>query len=137
MNQSKMIVVVGIVTNKQNEILIAQRTANQSQAGYWEFPGGKVEVDETLEQALTRELHEEVHIKPLAMSSLKTIEYDHGDRPVQLNFFRVEKFSGTAHGAEQQEIKWIKSSELSNYQFPEANQPIIELLMGESSCKNF
>lgn len=129
MTQAKIIVVVGIVFNERGEILIAQRTSKQSHAGYWEFPGGKVEVGETLEQALIRELHEEVHIKPLAISHLQTIEYDYGNRPVQLNFFRIEKFTGTAHGAEQQQIKWITSSELSNYQFPAANQPIIELLM--------
>lgn len=131
MTRTKIIVVVGIVFNEHHEILIAQRTANQSHAGYWEFPGGKVEIGETLEDALIRELQEEVHIKPLAMSLLETIEYDYGNQFVQLNFFRVEKFSGIAHGAEQQKIKWIKSSELSNYQFPEANQPIIELLMSE------
>jgi 8-oxo-dGTP diphosphatase len=131
MIQVQIIVVVGIVSNEQGEILIAQRTSKQSHAGYWEFPGGKVEAGETLEIALVRELHEEVNIKPLTISHLQTIEYDYGNRPVQLNFFRVEKFSGTVHGAEQQEIKWIKSSELSDYQFPAANQPIIELLMDE------
>lgn len=128
---SKIIVVVGIVVNEKHEILIAQRTAKQSHAGYWEFPGGKVEPGETLDEALHRELQEEVHIKPRHSSHLKTIEYDYGDNAVQLNFFRIEKFSGTAHGAEQQKIRWVTSSELVNYQFPEANQSIIELLMSE------
>jgi 8-oxo-dGTP diphosphatase len=128
---TQVIVVVGIVFNDQNEILIAQRTSHQSHAGYWEFPGGKVELGETLETALLRELHEEVQITPLVILPLQTIEYDYGNRPVQLNFFRVEQFSGIAHGAEQQEIKWVKSNELVNYQFPEANLPIIELLISE------
>ena len=126
---TQVIVVAAIVINEHNEILIAQRTANQSFSGYWEFPGGKVEVGESLEEALIRELHEEVYIKPLLIIPFKTIEYDYPEKSIQLNFFRVTKFSGTAHGAEQQEIKWITSHELSNYQFPEANQPIIELLM--------
>ena len=125
---SKIIVVVGIIINEKNEILIAQRTEKQSHAGYWEFPGGKVEPGETLEEALHRELQEEVHIKLTRTSPLKTIESNYGEQAIQLNFFRVEKFNGTPHGAEQQEIRWVPLAELTNYQFPKANQPIVELL---------
>lgn len=121
-------VVVGIVVNKNNEILIAKRPDNLHQGGLWEFPGGKVEQNESVFEALVREFREEVDIHIQTAEALTKIEHDYTDKSVLLDVWRSEEFDGLAKGIEGQEIKWVAPAELKQYQFPEANKPIVEAL---------
>ncbi|NRA69983.1 MAG: 8-oxo-dGTP diphosphatase MutT [Gammaproteobacteria bacterium] len=125
----KIWVAAGVIENANGEILIAKRLAHLHQGGKWEFPGGKVEANETALQALSRELIEEVNIEINGGISLLKLEHDYGDKIVILDFFHVTDFRGEAKGLEQQEICWVKKSLLKNYQFPAANQPVIEALI--------
>lgn len=118
-------VAAGVIKNQQGQILIALRDASLHQGGLWEFPGGKLEFGETAEQALFRELKEELHITAHAATPLITVRHSYPDRHVQLNVFLVENFSGLAKGCQGQPLKWVEPNELLNFSFPAANQPII------------
>jgi len=118
-------VAVGVVKNNEGQVLISLRDKFLHQGGLWEFPGGKIESEETAEQALVRELKEELAISVLAATPLITIKHQYPDLSVQLNVFLVEHFSGDAKSCEGQLFKWVNPAELANHAFPAANQPII------------
>ena len=118
-------VAVGVIKNTQGEILIALRDRSAHQGGLWEFPGGKIEQDETVEKALTRELKEELDIDVEAALPLITINHDYADLSVRLKVWSVERFLGQAKSCEGQPLKWVKPCELEYFSFPEANLPII------------
>jgi 8-oxo-dGTP diphosphatase len=118
-------VVVGVVKNTHGQVLISLRDDSLHQGGLWEFPGGKIEPEETAEQALARELKEELDITVITAVPLITVKHRYPDLAVQLNVFLVEHFSGTAKSCEGQPFKWVNPDELANHAFPAANQPII------------
>lgn len=118
-------VAVGVVKNPEGKILISRRHAALHQGGLWEFPGGKIEASETVEQALLRELKEELNITATAATPLITVNHQYPDLTVQLNVFLVEQFLGEATSCEGQPFKWVAPAELDHYAFPFANQPII------------
>jgi 8-oxo-dGTP diphosphatase len=122
-------VVVAVIVGKGGDILIAKRPDNVDQGGLWEFPGGKVEVGEFAEVALKRELKEELGIELLACEPLLEIRHDYPDKSVLLDVWHVKGFRGEAYGREQQPIRWVSLEALNEYDFPEANQPIIEALV--------
>jgi 8-oxo-dGTP diphosphatase len=120
-------VAVGVI-KKNNAIFICKRADEQHQGGLWEFPGGKVEANESVFAALKRELTEEVGITIHSSSQLMVIEHDYGDKCVKLDIHVVSNFSGEAHGAEGQPSEWVNISELTHYDFPAANAEIIKKL---------
>lgn len=122
-------VAVGVIKNSKGEVLISQRDESAHQGGMWEFPGGKLEKCETVEQALKRELHEELGIEVLASTPLITIKHHYYDLFVHLNVHLIDTFQGEARGLEQQPIKWVAISNLNKFSFPDANQAIINRLM--------
>jgi len=122
---SPLQVAVGVVKNTQGEVLISLRSQSLHQGGLWEFPGGKVEPAETVEQALRRELKEELGITVISAHSLLTIKHDYPDISVQLHVYEVTEFLGSAKSHVNQPLKWVKPVELTRYTFPAANQPIV------------
>ena len=120
-------VAVGII-KRGNKIYISKRADELHQGGLWEFPGGKVEVGESVEQALYRELKEEVAIEVLASVPLIKINHDYGDKVVLLDVYLVESFTGQALALEGQQSGWFRLTELSTLNFPEANHAIITAL---------
>lgn len=125
MSVEKVHVAAGVIINPQGEILIARRPDHVHQGGLWEFPGGKIETDEATQDALFRELHEELGITVEQCHPLIRIHYDYPDKSVLLDVWKVDAFSGEAHGREGQAIKWVTASALSHYDFPAANDPIV------------
>ena len=126
-------VAVGVIFNsKQDQILIAKRPKHLHQGGLWEFPGGKVSSGEAVEHALARELFEELGISDIQAEPLMDILYDYTDKKVYLDIWIIHQFSGQAQGKEGQQCKWVNLHDLlslqSQYQFPAANQPILERL---------
>lgn len=121
-------VATGVIYNQSNEILISKRLSGKHLAGLWEFPGGKIEKDETAFAALKRELHEEINIDVIEATPLTQVEFTYPEQHIVLDVWRVIKFSGIAIGKEGQEIKWVKQIDLSNYPFPEVNQRIFKWL---------
>ncbi|HNL35545.1 MAG TPA: Nudix family hydrolase [Agitococcus sp.] len=119
-------VVAAVIHNSHGQLLLAQRPLHKHQGGLWEFAGGKVDAGETAEQALVRELQEELGITATQYRSLLTVEHHYPDKSVRLNVFRVTAFDGEAHGAEGQPIVWVKPENLYDYQFPAANLSILK-----------
>jgi len=118
-------VAVGVIKNTEGQVLISLRHDAAHQGGLWEFPGGKVEAAESVEQALTRELKEELDLSIDQLSPLIQIKHQYSDLNVLLDVWTVTRFSGNPKGCEGQEIKWVKVDQLTDYSFPEANIPII------------
>ncbi|MGO3739161.1 MAG: 8-oxo-dGTP diphosphatase MutT [Marinomonas foliarum] len=117
-------VAAGIIL-RDDSVFIALRKSNQHQGGLWEFPGGKCESTESPESALSRELKEECGIVVTESSLFKTIAHDYGDKQVELCFYKVTKFDGEPMGSEGQQASWVPISDLSSYDFPEANKEIV------------
>ena len=120
-------VAVGVI-KQQDKFFLTKRLADTHQGGKWEFPGGKVEDNETIHQALHRELKEEVAINALTCTPLMQISHDYGDKKVLLDVFIVDNFTGTAKALEGQQSGWFTLAEFSRLNFPAANQAIIEKL---------
>ncbi|MGP9800000.1 8-oxo-dGTP diphosphatase MutT [Rheinheimera sp. NSM] len=117
-------VAVGVILQGQS-ILLALRSSKQHQGGKWEFPGGKVEMGETVAQALNRELQEEVAIHVTQSSAFMQLEYAYPEKTVLLDIWLVTAFDGEPHGREGQPLRWVDIAELGSIEFPDANQPIV------------
>lgn len=118
-------VVAAVIRDAQQNILLALRPSAKHMGGLWEFPGGKCEAGESPQQALARELHEELGIVIENPQPLIQVRHDYPDLHVLLDVYEVLSFSGLAHGAEGQEVRWVAPSALSDYQFPAANRTIV------------
>ncbi|MFT4810682.1 MAG: 8-oxo-dGTP diphosphatase [Paraglaciecola sp.] len=122
-------VAVGVI-KCDNKIFISKRAKELHQGGKWEFPGGKREANESIEDALVRELSEEIGIQVTTQSPFMLIEHDYGDKKVRLDVRLVEGFEGKAHHQEGQQSLWVHISDLNKFTFPDANMPIITKLIG-------
>ncbi|MFJ2976575.1 8-oxo-dGTP diphosphatase MutT [Kluyvera sp. NPDC087067] len=120
---------VGIIRNKQGEIYITQRAADAHMAHKWEFPGGKIEAGESPEQAVIRELQEEVGITVTSLQPFDKLEYQFPDRQITLWFWLVDGWEGEPWGKEGQPGRWVAQRELVAEEFPPANAPVIEKLI--------
>lgn len=125
-------VAVAVIENDNNEILISKRQESQHLAGYWEFPGGKIEHRETVENALIREVKEELNIEVLPTGAVIDVFFNYPEKTVCLKTWRCEVMSGTVNGNEGQQWRWVKQSDLVNYKFPKANFKILEALLQKS-----
>ena len=131
MKQVHVAVAVAVVNE---DILIARRPDDKHQGGLWEFPGGKVEANESVESALIRELDEEVALPISAehISPLMQIPFNYPDKSVLLDVMWVDVPMNNAllaHGAEGQGIRWVHFSKLGEFEFPAANKPILEAVV--------
>jgi len=107
--------VVGVLRNENQEIFIAKRRAGQFMAGFWELPGGKIEPNELPEQAIVRELQEELGIQVQHISLHQTMTHAYSDRIVELSIYNINQYQGTAAGIEGQEIAWAAIDALLAY----------------------
>ncbi len=121
-------VAVGIVFNAQRQILVGQRVVKDRYFEKWEFPGGKIESEETVSDALARELKEEVGIEIGISEPFMEITHDYPDRLVQLYVHTVKTFSGEPRSLEGQALKWVSISDLRELDFLQGNQTIIDKL---------
>lgn len=128
-------VAVGIITRPNQEFLIAQRPSHKYLGGFWEFPGGKIEPGETAEQALHRELQEEVGIQVKSYSLLTSLTHTYPQYSVNMSIYEVDQFLGEAESREQQLIRWVNFQQLSEYDFLDANGKIIEALQKKYSTE--
>ena len=126
-----MVQVVAAIIEREGRILICRRTAEQSHALKWEFPGGKVEPGETPEQALERELEEELAIGGARGVEITRYEYTYpGKQPILLIFFRVTGFSGEPANLIFHEIRWEPPGEIRRFDFVEGDLAFIRALSG-------
>ena len=111
-------------------ILLTQRPEGKSMAGLWEFPGGKIEAGETPEQALIRELDEELGINTWAscLAPLTFASHSYEDFHLVMPLFACRKWEGIPYGKEGQNLKWVRPNQLRDYPMPPADEPIIPIL---------
>ncbi|MDM7859539.1 8-oxo-dGTP diphosphatase MutT [Alteromonas sp. ASW11-36] len=120
-------VAVGVIV-KDGHVLLAKRPEHLHQGNKWEFPGGKIEAGESLEQAIVRELSEELAIEVSQQHAWFSLDYDYPEKRVSLHMSIVSAFTGEPRGNEGQPVEWVAISELGQFTFPDANQPIIDKL---------
>lgn len=124
-----MKVAVGIIFDQHRQVLITRRSLATTHPGYWEFPGGKLEIGETAEAALHREIQEEVGLRVLKLQFLGEISHNYDQHVVTLFIFLIEAFEGEATCSEQQiELRWVPLDKLGDYNFPEANDKIVAMI---------
>ncbi len=121
-------VAAAVLLRADGSFLLAQRPEGKAYAGYWEFPGGKVEPDETTYQALCRELHEELGITVSCAHPWLTRIFTYPHATVKLHFFRVYEWQGEPQGLEQQRLSWQSFPQLSVAPVLPANAPILSAL---------
>lgn len=127
-----MKVAIAVIVDEQGRVLITQRPLNAQAGGLWEFPGGKVEQDESPLQALVREIKEEVGLEIVSADFLSEIHHDYGTHAVTLLVYQINQFHGKAMCCEQQlDLQWIEPQQLKHYAFPQANQAIISVINKE------
>lgn len=118
-------VMAAVIRRADGCILIAKRPDTAHQGGLWEFPGGKLEDGESRLDGLARELLEELGIHVTNAEPLIDIRHDYPDKSIRLDVWSVSAFSGEAHGAEGQQVRWVVPGDLGEYDFPAANKPIV------------
>jgi 8-oxo-dGTP diphosphatase len=121
-------VAAAVILREDGRFLLAQRPAGKPYAGYWEFPGGKVEARESAEAALKRELHEELGIEVDRAYPWITRDYDYAHAAVRLRFFRVVDWRGTLHAKEAQAFAWQAVHQLTVSPLLPANGPVLRAL---------
>lgn len=121
-------VAVGVLADSSGRILLARRPDSVHLGGLWEFPGGKIHPGESVPAALRREMKEELGIDVGPARPLIRIRHRYPECSVALHVFRIEGYSGCAEGREGQAIRWVDERDLSRFDFPEANLPIISAI---------
>ncbi len=134
---SLLCVVAVALIDADGRILIAQRPEGKNLAGLWEFPGGKLEKGERPEEALIRELQEELNItvKPACLAPLTFASHAYDDFHLLMPLYVCRRWEGVVHGAEGQNLAWVKPQRLRDYPMPPADEPLIPYLI-DLLCHN-
>lgn len=129
MAEKEVLQVAAAVIEHRGRYLITCREAGVHLAGYWEFPGGKREADETFEACARREVFEEVGIEITAPELLTITRYDYPDKSVELHFFTCSLSRGEPRPLGCVDCRWVSPGELAGYAFPPADGPVVAHLL--------
>ena len=126
-----LIVAACALIDADGRVLIAKRPQGKPMAGLWEFPGGKVEPGETPEQAVIRELAEELSLTVTepCLAPLTFASHDYGEFHILLPLFVCRRWEGFPRARESQEIKWVRPNRLREFPMPPADEPLISHLV--------
>ena len=124
-------VAIGIVM-RSGRVLICQRRPHDPLGGYWEFPGGKKEPGESIEQCLVRELAEELAIEVRPIEALPPIAFDYADATVALHPYLCEIVQGDAQPLAAERLEWVEPADLARFRFPPANDALIADLVARA-----
>ena len=125
-------VVAAIIKNKEGKILIAQRNKKKSQGGLWEFPGGKIEKEETKENAIVREIKEELNMDIICDGYFDKVKYEYPDKIINLIVLNCTMIGDSYDVLEHEQIAWITKEEFKNYEFAPADIYFVEKIINES-----
>ncbi|PJK29909.1 (deoxy)nucleoside triphosphate pyrophosphohydrolase [Minwuia thermotolerans] len=119
--------------NEQREVLLAERPEGKSMAGLWEFPGGKVEPDESPEDCLVRECGEElgIRIDPADLRPLTFASHAYDDFHLLMPVFACRRWAGTPAGLEEQRIAFVAADDLASFPMPPADAPMLGAIRAE------
>lgn len=121
-------VVAAIIKNGEGKILITQRNLKKSQGGSWEFPGGKIEKGETREEAIIREIKEELTIEINVESYLGEKVFEYPEKSINLIALNCRVKSGNIYLTEHEEARWVEKEELNSFEFAPADIFIVKKL---------
>jgi len=126
-----LLVVACALVDADGRVLIAQRPEGKAMAGLWEFPGGKIEAGETPEDALIRELAEELGVTTQApcLAPLTFASHAYDDFHLLMPLFVCRRFSGVPQAKEGQALKWVRAKALRDYPMPPADAPLVAHLI--------
>ena len=122
------IIGVAVIKNERGEILIDKRLPKGNFGGLWEFPGGKLEAGETIQNCIKREIKEELAIEIEVEKHFLTIDYTYSKLQLTLEVYECRHLKGIPQPIECEEIRWVNLEELNRFSFPEANTQIIAKL---------
>lgn len=125
-----LLVAAAALVDPDRRVLITRRPPGKAMAGLWEFPGGKVHEGETPEQALIRELFEELAIDvcPTCLAPLTFASHEYDDFHLLMPLYQIRTWDGVVSPQEGQEIKWVRVNRLTEYPMPPADKPLIPML---------
>ena len=125
-------VVCAVIRNDKNEIFCCKRGPGRALEGYWEFPGGKVEANETHEETIMREIREELKttIEPIKYIGVSNYEYKDIEKPFSITMYAYEckLIQGKLELTEHTEKKWVKVEDLDYINFAAADLPIVKMI---------
>ncbi|MCP4072479.1 MAG: 8-oxo-dGTP diphosphatase MutT [Hyphomicrobiales bacterium] len=126
-----LIVVACALIDMDNRVLVTSRPQSRSMAGMWEFPGGKIESGETPEQALKRELKEELGITTFTscLAPVNFASHNYKDFHLLMPLYICRKWEGTLQPMEDQKMKWVRPVDLHHLDMPPADKPLIHSLI--------
>ena len=129
----KLVLVAAVaMVDADGRVLIAQRPEGKPLAGLWEFPGGKVEQGETPEQALIRELREElgVEVSEACLAPFVFASHAYESFHLLMPLYLCRRWGGMVTGRHHPQVKWVKPAQLADYPMPPADEPLVAHLMG-------
>ena len=126
-----LLVAACALVDRDGRVLIAQRPQGKTLAGLWEFPGGKVEPGETPEDAVIRELEEELGVitKTACLAPLTFASHRYESFHLLMPLYVCRRFSGTPAAREGQALKWVRPAEMRSYPMPPADEPLVSFLI--------
>lgn len=135
-NKKKVRVAAGILW-RNARFLAAKRPEGKERAGFWEFPGGKQEPGEEIEDTLRRELKEELDVCCGKLLPLRTCPHEYEDLCVELHFIHVLDFSGEPKSNDGQELRWVSREEALSLEFLPADKAVIDIIYPPEELKEF
>ena len=129
-SQSLVLVVAAALVDSDGRVLIAQRPEGKSMAGLWEFPGGKIEADERPEDALIRELKEElgIAVKEACLAPFTFASHTYGAFHLLMPLYICRRWDGTPEPRHHAALKWVRPKDMKDYPMPAADLPLIPML---------
>ena len=126
-----VLVAAAALVDADHRVLIAKRPEGKAMAGLWEFPGGKVEPNERPEEALLRELREELGIETqeACLAPLTFASHAYDDFHLLMPLYVIRRWQGTPNPREGQELAWVRANQLRQYPMPDADGPLIAPLI--------
>jgi 8-oxo-dGTP diphosphatase len=130
-SRTLLIVVACALLDADRRVLISQRPPGKEMAGLWEFPGGKIEPGERPEEALIRELREElgIEVQEACLAPLTFASHAYQDFVLLMPLFVCRRWAGTVEGREGQVLKWVPPVRLRDYPMPPADEPLVPALI--------
>ncbi|MGM9936156.1 MAG: 8-oxo-dGTP diphosphatase MutT [Candidatus Ornithomonoglobus sp.] len=124
----ELTVTAAVIRNSEGKILICQRADDSSMGGLWEFPGGKLEPGETLEECIIRECKEELAVDLSVTDIFAQTQYQYPDKLINFTFFNAVINNGDIQMNVHKDIKWVSVSEIKNYEFCPADIEILDMI---------
>lgn len=129
----KKVEVVAAIIQKDNKIFCAQRNLSKSMGGKWEFPGGKIEIGETREEALVREIREELDSDIVVDKYLMTVEHDYPAFHITMHAYSCTLVKGELTLKEHNDSVWLSKEELLNLDWADADKPIVNIIINNDT----